>query len=95
MGSENRNNTSCYRYFRAHQEGTTKHTEKIPGAINIIELKKITIRNSPHTKKVLSKRQNLSALGPWFGPGPSGVYIRSNSKNSHNNNNEPTQSSAI
>ena len=58
------------------KKGLEKHTEKIPGAINIIELQKnILIRNRSHTKEgsVLKARFSSAccATGPWFGPFPS------------------------
>ena len=63
------------------KKGQRKHTKKIPGAININELRKITLLGTAHSY------QPCCAPGPWFGPGPSGVYSRLNSKNSRNNNN--------
>ena len=70
----------------------TENTQKIPGAINIMSYKKITLLGTTHIlSNVLSSKQNLSALWcprtmlKWTG-GPSGVYSRLNSKNSHSNN---------
>ena len=45
------------------KKGMEKYTEKIPGAININELQKITLLGTAHIpRKVLCQKQNLSAL---------------------------------
>ena len=61
VGDENRNNTSCGALLGLTKKGLEKHMEKIPGAISINELQKITLLGTAHK---LSKGlpQILSAL---------------------------------
>ena len=65
MGNENRNNISCHRCCRAHQEGAAIKTKKKSLGINMNELQKITIRNSPHTKEGFVLKANfISSVVP-------------------------------
>lgn len=47
-----------------------KHMDKIPGAINIKKLQKITLLGTVHK---LIFYQPCFAIVPWFGPSPLGV----------------------
>jgi len=60
--------------LRLLKKGLQKHTEKIPGAININAPQKITLVGTAHILKRFCLKgriyQPCCARGPWSGPGP-------------------------